>query len=112
MTESTVSTTTTLEEAFYGGNDTFIGNQDLEDDDGYEYYEDPTTKSPQDIQDLLRKEAGKRARGDHHFEGPVRALLISVALVINLLLVLAVIRRRKTCHAIYMFATAMNPSPT
>ena len=35
------------------------------------------------------------------------ALLISVSLVINMLLVLAVIRRRRSVHVVYMLATAM-----
>lgn len=35
------------------------------------------------------------------------ALLVSVSLVLNLLLLMAVVRRRQTVHVIYLLATAM-----
>lgn len=52
---------------------------------------------------------------DHEYMEPVElivsrvlfALLVSISLVLNLLLVLAVIRRRRTIHVIYCLATAM-----
>ena len=79
-------------------NHTFIGQRDFDlssesENDDFEFFEDS---------DLLASEPAEIIVARVVF-----ALLVSVSLVIDLLLILAVIRRWKTVHLIYVLAASM-----
>ena len=96
-----------LEEAFYGP-------ENNTKQEGYDYnYEEPMTN--EEIEDLFKGvEIGDDGSQEVVKESPeiivarvLFSLVISVALIINLLLTLAVIRRRRTVHAIYMLTASL-----
>ena len=84
-------------------NDTFIGIRELDDEDlDTESGDDDFEFIDNDANDLLASEPVEII-----VSRVVFALLVSVSLVMNLLLALAVARRWKTVHLIYVLAASM-----
>jgi len=89
--------------------DNFLGSRDLDDEYGSEYQlaasPDPQAPSssgppPPDRVEVAEEPAGLIA------SRVIFALLVSVSLVLNLLLLLAVLRRRRVVHVIYALSAA------